>query len=146
MVIDPHSMLIQAIAHARSVGPQPMPNYPLDIGGGIHPQVIHQIASQLASHIAGSRSALGQAHMGMFPGNVPSPPQQRYPAVPENAPPPNVNPNPYGVGYAPNGIPGDWMPAADNNGATDNAFFVRPAPRQWSPDMIVRPGSGALLS
>lgn len=55
-------------------------------------------------------------------------------------PPTNFGPsNPNGVGYAPNGVPADWQPAAPN-GATDNAFFVTPSTDNQP--IITRGGGG----
>lgn len=55
-MIDPQMALAHAIANSRAIQARPVqPMLPL------HPGVIHQMASQLASHIANARQPLGRA-------------------------------------------------------------------------------------
>ena len=134
-MIDPHVALASAIAHSRQA---PRPAMPM------HPGVIHQMASQLASQLAAARQPLGMAKI------QPTQAPQFQDILTGSGPPidpgfnisyPGVQ-NPNGVGYAPNGNPEDYAPAGPN-GATDNAFFVHQlahAAAQYQPGQIVHPG------
>jgi len=101
-MIDPQFQLAQAIAHARSQ--QLMQPQQASFGD---PHAIHQMASSLAQRIAAARQPIGRATVGMFPQ---APPQQA----------------PGGVGYAPNGNPGDYVPSGSPEAGGDYGFFVRP--------------------
>jgi len=117
-MIDPQLALAQAIAHARAqqqfIQPQP----------AMHPSQIHQIASTLASRIAGSRSPIGQANVGMFPQFAP--PQQPQQGG--------------SVGYAPNGNPEDYVPSGDPSANGDYNFFVRPQYSFARPNTVLTSG------